>query len=301
MVNKYFEFWDPMKGHSSWAPINNAQMIPFKARAILKNRTASELGLMVAFVNQKLNNYYKSDWSRVVDEVTNDENWELVEIDEDGHIIDMSEEGKEKYNLVDDRYPFVFAVEYALNGCDLDIDFPPTITTQPKECELWASLCLSEYAKYVYDLEHIFDYKSLEHVERKVKKYTDYEIVKFSNQLLESYELLTVATALHTEDKVEDKTKQQYKKSQDQIKLRRVEISKNANLVRHNKTNNLKQTILSEWEKAKDSFSTIKEAGDHFEEVMNAQGYKITTETIRGYISEHAKSIGFTFPRQQKK
>ena len=77
-------------------------------------------------------------------------------------------------------------------------------------------------------------------------------------------------------------------------------ISKNANLARHNKTNELKQNILTMWHKNCADFETIKAAGDHYEEAMIAQGHKITSETIRGYISEYAKTVGFTFPRHQK-
>lgn len=301
MPNKYFEFWDPMKGPPSWVPINSAQMIPISSRQILKNRTKEDLELMIAFVNDRVREYYKSDRSRVIEEISSDDNWHMAEINEDGQITDILDQGKEHYSLVDDSYPFVFTVEYALADCDLDIDYPVSTSSQPKEYELWAALSLSEYAQYIYNLEHEFNLTNLKHQKRTDKDYTSHEIVRFANQLLDSCQMLNIAIAMYTESKVEDKTKQQYKKTQDQIKIKRIEISKNANLVRHNKTNSLKQTILTEWEKNPQKFQTIKEAGDHFEEVMNLQGIKITSETIRGYVSEHAKTIGFTFPRQQKK
>jgi hypothetical protein len=299
-MKKYFEFWDPVKGHPSYAPINSAQTIPYKAREILKNRSTNEIQLMVSFVDQTMDEFYQQEVDRVKDAVQDDKNWKMVETDEDGHITDLLQEAKDHYNLIDQDYPFIYAVDHVLSNSDIDLGFPFTDTPEPKEYELWAALSLSQYAEYIYKLEHVFNYKTLTSEKRVEKNYDRYEIVSFCNLLLDAQAMLLNAVELHTAQKIEDKTKIQLEKTQEQNKLKRTEISKNANLARHNKTNELKQNILTMWHKNCADFETIKAAGDHYEEAMIAQGYKITSETIRGYISEYAKTVGFIFPRHQK-
>jgi hypothetical protein len=299
-MKKYFEFWDPVKGHPSYAPINSAQAIPNKARDFLKNRSTDEIQLMVSFVDEIVGDFYEQEVDRVKCAVQDDKNWNMVETDEDGAITDLLQEAKDHYNLIDEDYPFIYVVDYALTNCDVHIDFPLTDTPQPKEYELWAALSLSQYAEYIYKLEHVFNYKTIASEKRIEKQYDRYEIVSFCNLLLDAQAMLLNAVELHTAQRIEDKTKIQIEKMQAQNKLKRTEISKNANLARHNKTNELKQNILTMWHKNCADFETIKAAGDHYEEAMIAQGHKITSETIRGYISEYAKTVGFTFPRHQK-
>lgn len=58
------------------------------------------------------------------------------------------------------------------------------------------SIRISEFAQYMYGLEHTFNFKSYKYEKRVEKNYSALEVVKFANQLLDSYEMLNTATAM---------------------------------------------------------------------------------------------------------
>ena len=296
MTYSYFQSWDPIKGEVLFHPISGGESIVWYGRKLLLGRTVQEISDMVSFVESELDSFFDHEVHRVQQEITSNKRWDLAEIDEDGIFLEIYDEAKDLYSMVDSNWPITDVLVLVAENWDLNHVGVENV----KNYELWAAYALKMYADFYQKFHFQLDFKTMEYVKRN-EELSASTVAMLATRLLEASATVNVGVVLNAESKLQKKSEELKSIEKAQAKIKKSEQAIKANEVRHVKTYEKKKIILEMWDKEKDNFSTFKDAGDHFEIVMRELGYKIESETIRSYISKRAKELDFNYKNKSNK
>lgn len=147
----------------------------------------------------------------------------------------------------------------------------------------YVSACAIEAMDAVCYAEHLFDTEQLREDNRLANKHWSEMLSKYSQS---NKELRKLSEAHEHEIKRVSAEYEAEKAAQKKLRSDRLSAG------RHQKGNEAKGLVTTEWEKAPSKFISATKAGEYFSGWLKEKGVEFEPRTVTGWISAHAKQKG---------
>ena len=229
------DHFDPMKDEVSWAPFPQARQIAWRARYLLRDRSAKQVRGLASEISSWIDAYFESEKDQAIAMIKSEGRHDLLETDEDGNFRDFLSEAYDHFDIrtAENTEPIDAAKEVFEN---MDILHDPDIP-DAKEYEYFAAMALAMVGGYVQSLESTFDFRLMKRVPRATKEYEAHEISVFGKSLIEAMEVVTYAESR--------------KKMAELNRLTEIAIERAENLAKEGVEKGLQEIRIAETEKKK--------------------------------------------------
>jgi hypothetical protein len=311
-----FEKFNPVSGYVPAHPFSYLPEIAYRARALLRSRTAEQIEAAAKRINREVDGYFRDlkevEISRLQSEFeAGNKTFEKFFMWDGGTRANgywiFNEEMEEELDILTaENSSEVDALKAIIENRDSCFFLPEGAPEPEREewsegtrHELFAVLSLwlladaiernGDKSKYGLSIAGEYAIKAM-------------DAVCFAEHLreadwLESY-IKKKASAELTEALRKQKSEQQkwVRHCLDQDKERaakeKADHSKKLNLIRHRKNYAAKNMVIDEWKKKPSAFPSAEKAGLHFADWLEAKGIKYEPRTVTTWIRDYAKQIG---------
>jgi hypothetical protein len=312
-----FNFLDPKTGIVSSMPILEASTVYFKARGLLWRRNSEEVKLLASDADGIIDSYFDQERADLIEEIKTDKRFELLETDCDGDVRGIRDEAIEEYDVYNRET--TSDLDALANAIDHFFD-PVSIPEikDPEPFELFAAVALNYLAAYNKKTKIKLDLKTLSWVPRTSADYSASEVASMSSVVFDAMEMANYSESLRKQQSLEDKFQermnqlrsQQTDAVQAQIEKIRVETleasreedkkarslrAQENNKVRHKKNHEAKKLVTEQWAAEPFRFISLESAGEHFVNVLEAQGYGLKQRTVVKWLSDKAREMNVRF------
>ncbi|MEQ1741073.1 MAG: hypothetical protein ABL869_01005 [Candidatus Nitrotoga sp.] len=328
---KQFQGFDPQAGYVPSRPFTYLPEIAYRARALLRNRTAEQIETAAKRISEEVDEYFRDlkdcEISRLLSEFEggDETHVEFFEWDggtrKNGRWVFKEEAEGELEILTAENCSEVNALKTIIENRD-SCFFLPEGAPEPERDEwpegfrheLFAVLSLwlladamermVDKSKYGLSIAGEYAIKAMdavcyaEHlretdwIESYIKKKANAELTEaLQKQRIEQQEWIRYCEKIRKERVLTQKSKR----------------AKELNALRHQDTNKAKNLVIGEWNKNRNQFPSGEQAGLHYADWLETQGvfhkhsrennsYEwYTPRTVTKWIRDYAKEIGFLF------
>jgi len=322
---RQFDTFPPMTGKAPGYPFQQLPAIAERARYLLKGRTDQQIESAVEGIDWVIDEYFRAakdaEISRLRAILSEPRKWkrEPKNTDTDYEYAQQffeldCDSGEDCWIFLDDmeddlviptrhNTSEVDALKECLNdwaniGGDEFLD--------EKEHELFAILALWMLADC---LHYLADDSSLsEDIDRMLESLSsclaDHGIkgsmvsTRFSmagDAALKAMEAVCYAKHLKSIARLEDLRSEKEKKQKKEERQKRSLLAEKLNIARHQKRNEVKSLVISEWKMDKSKFPSAEKAGGNYSSWLKDRGFEYEPRTVTGWIRDYAKEIGVKF------
>lgn len=326
-----FEKFNPVSGYVPDHPFSYLPEIAYRARALLRNRTAEQIEAAAKRINSEVDGYFSDlkevEISRLQSEFEGGDGTfeKFFEWDggtrANGHWLFKEEMAEELDILTAENSSEVNALKTIIENRDSCFFLPEGAPEPEREewpegtrHELFAVLSLwlladamermDDKSKYGLSIAGEYAIKAMdaacyaEHlreadwIESYIKKKANAELTEaLKKQKIEQQEWIRYCEKIRKERVLTQKSKR----------------AKELNALRHQDTNKAKNLVIGEWNKNRNQFPSGEQAGLHYADWLETQGvfhkhskennsYEwYTPRTVTKWIRDYAKEIGFLF------
>lgn len=314
--HKQFEKFNPVSGYVPDHPFSYLSEIAYRARALLRNRTAEQIEAAAKRISREVDGYFSDlkevEISRLQSEFEGGDET-LVKFFEwdggtraNGHWFFKEEMEEDLDILTAQNCSEVDALKTIIEKRDFCFFIPEGAPEPEREewpegtrHELFAVLSLWLLADAMETLSRESKYGLSIAGEYAIKAM---DAVCYAEHLreadwIESY-IKKMASAELTEALRKQKSEQQkwvqYCLDQDKVRAakEKADHSKKLNQIRHSKNYAAKNMVIDEWKKKPSAFPSAEKAGLHFADWLEAKGIKYEPRTVTTWIRDYAKQIG---------
>lgn len=311
-----FEKFNPVSGYVPDHPFSYLPEIAYRARALLRNRTAGQIEAAAKRINSEVDGYFSDlkevKISRLQSEFEGgDETFEkFFEWDggtrANGHWLFKEEMAEELDILTAENCSEVDALKTIIENRDSCFFLPEGAPEPEREewpegtrHELFAVLSLWLLADATETLNRESKYSLSIAGEYAIKAM---DAVCYAEHLREADWIESYIKKKANEELTEALRKQKSEQQKwvryclDQDKERaakeKADHSKKLNQIRHSKNYAAKNMVIDEWKKKPSTFPSAEKAGLHFADWLEAKGIKYEPRTVTTWIRDYAKQIG---------
>lgn len=308
-----FKFLDPKTGIVATTPIREASTVFFKARGLLWGRNSEEVKFLASDADAIIDAYFDQEKSDLIEQIKLDKKFELFETDDDGNVRGIRDEAIEEYDVY--NRDTTSDIDALANAIDRFFD-PVTIPEikNPEPFELFAAVALNMLASYHKKTKIRFDFETLSWLPRTSENYSASEVSSMSSIVFDAMEMANFSENLQKQQRLENKFEERLEKYRSQQSLKekkliekiRAETSqaifeedkkarslkaREKNQARHQKNHEAKKIVTEQWAAEPFRFISLESAGEHFVNVLEAQGFDLKQRTIVKWLSDKAREI----------
>jgi len=314
--HKQFDIFDPLEGQFSYWSYPQAFSVISRARSILRGRSAQQIKAIAEDASQIISSYFDSEKDYVIQQIKEDQRYELLEGDED-RVTGFKDEASEHYDVrTSDNTSDLEALQEAMGQF-----FDPSVfedIDNLREYEYFAVLALWQVGDFVERVETVFDISQMKRVKRKDKKLDATDTAYAARCLIDAMEAVCYAERLREIERTQKRYEEQIQKIQSTRKLiteedqariraevrqefeaeakaRRVAQAKENGKLAHRESYEAKAIVLEMWEKNPTQFRSAEKAGAHYVDVLAKRGFEREHRTVVGWIRTRAKELGIRF------
>lgn len=205
------QHYDPMKDEVSWAPIQQARDITWRARYLLRGRTAQDVRWLGAELESWIDAYFDNEKENSIQMLKDEGRYDLLESDDEGMYWSIKSEASDDYDIrtSDNTRPIDAAKEVFET---MDILHEPDVK-DAKEYEYFAAMSLAMIGTYLKALDYTYDLKTMQYVKRPKKDYAAYEVSRLASLLIDAMEAVTYAEAVKRAEDIRAETYKEIKRN----------------------------------------------------------------------------------------
>lgn len=311
---KQFEIFDPLKGESPRWPHFEGFSVIWRARSILRGRTADQIHRLAHDASFSIDSYFENEKEATVAQLIADRDEEFIEFElhRDGGVTGRLRPEKEDDLDIptSDNTSEIDALRESIGGwTDLSEDEVPGA----QEFEYFAAMALWQVGDAIEEIDYKYDYKNSVHVKRTEEERKNINTKRVGEYLLRAMESVCYAEHLQDVDRLTKKFEERierlkaaqktaYEQAEQAIRTetteqlreeesrRRVERAKELSRLRHGPRDAAKEEVLTDWVASRDAFPSAEKAGNHYVEWLVKRGHaKYEPRTVTSWIRAYAK------------